>query len=501
MGTFILTLPMDTTTRDRNILNKRFEISRQIYNSLLGMALKRYKELIKTKAYRECVEQIKMVNNSSMAAGDKAKAKKAYNDKLLSMNKEYKLTKSALEKDVKPMQNHFKMHIDSASAQKLAFRVLTAVNKMLYSSGRKLHFKKYGQLNSVEGKQNVCIYYSGGCIQWKGLKIPVKINNNNVYEQMCLSNRVKYVRIVRKTIKNKTKFYAQLVLEGVPPAKYNPDGTFRHKLGIGRVGIDPGTSTMAVASPNQVRIFELAKNVQSIDHKLKLYQRKLARSRRYTNPDNYNSDGTIKKGIKLTWNRSNNYLRTLAKIQDLHRRSSDERKQQHEILANEIISYGNEFYIEKMNYKALQKRSKETKTNAKGKYISKKRFGKSLANRAPAMFVSILKQKLSNHGIVLNYINTVKARASQYNHVSESYIKKELSDRWVYIGEDLLQRDLYSAFLIQNINSDLCSFNKELLETQYSEFKNNHDQEIQKLITDNNTLSSVGIKIYKKLTA
>ena len=46
---YILTLKLETELYEEDILNKRFEIGRQIYNSVLGKSLKRYKEMIKTK--------------------------------------------------------------------------------------------------------------------------------------------------------------------------------------------------------------------------------------------------------------------------------------------------------------------------------------------------------------------------------------------------------------------------------------------------------------------
>ena len=39
-------------------------------------------------------------------------------------------------------------------------------------------------------------------------------------------------------------------------------------------------------------------------------------------------------------------------------------------------------------------------------------------------------------------------RASQRNHTSETITKPSLSDRTKYIAEHLVQRDLYSAFLL-----------------------------------------------------
>lgn len=64
-----------------------------------------------------------------------------------------------------------------------------------------------------------------------------------------------------------------------------------------------------------------------------------------------------------------------------------------------------------------------------------------------------------------------------------------------YANGDKIQRDLYSAFLIQNINNTLNGFNEELLNENYVKFKNKHDEEIKRLQSmSNKKLSSMGIK-------
>ena len=45
---YILTLKLQTELYEEDILNKRFEIGRQLYNSVLGKSFKRYQEMIKT---------------------------------------------------------------------------------------------------------------------------------------------------------------------------------------------------------------------------------------------------------------------------------------------------------------------------------------------------------------------------------------------------------------------------------------------------------------------
>lgn len=55
-----------------------------------------------------------------------------------------------------------------------------------------------------------------------------------------------------------------------------------------------------------------------------------------------------------------------------------------------------------------------------------------------------------------------------------------------------IQRDIYSAFLIQNVNEDLKSVNSDLCNKHFDNFLKLHDKEILRLKGQNN-LSSVGI--------
>lgn len=58
MAYFIVQFLLKTEKYQEDILNKRFEIGRQIYNSLVNVTQKRYKEMIKTKNYRNLISQL-----------------------------------------------------------------------------------------------------------------------------------------------------------------------------------------------------------------------------------------------------------------------------------------------------------------------------------------------------------------------------------------------------------------------------------------------------------
>jgi hypothetical protein len=63
---FVLNLKLITEKWHEDMLNVRFEIGRQLYNAILGKALNRYKEMIKTKKYRNNPELFTKVNSMNI---------------------------------------------------------------------------------------------------------------------------------------------------------------------------------------------------------------------------------------------------------------------------------------------------------------------------------------------------------------------------------------------------------------------------------------------------
>lgn len=486
MANFVVEFPLKTEKYQEDILNKRFEIGRQIYNSLVNVTQKRYKEMIKTKKYRELMSSL---------TGDK-KTDKEIRKQINDIHKQYDMSEYSFHKDVKMMQKHFKDNIDSFTAQKIATALWKSYEKFLYGNGKKVYYKKYGTLDSLEGKSNGSgIRFKDDMIFWNGLEIPVIIDYNNYYEYQAMQCKICYNRIVRKFIKNKYKYYVQIVFKGNPPVKVdNETGEIKHRIGDGDVGLDIGTRTIAIASQSDVKILELVDRIQNIENQKRRILRKMDRSKRSTNPDNYNEDGTIKKqgNKKVIWNKSNHYIKYQNELRELYRKQAAIRKYQHECLANYIISLGNKVYVEKMNFAGLQRRVKKTEKNDKGKFKRKKRFGKSLANKAPSMLLTIINRKLGYYDEQLIKIDTSKAKASQFNHFDGTYTKKSLSQRWNNFDGVKIQRDLYSAFLIMNIADDLKSFDIDKCNDRFENFYRLHNLEVDRL-TGKNNLSSIAI--------
>lgn len=486
MANFVVEFPLKTEKYQEDILNKRFEIGRQIYNSLVNVTQKRYKEMIKIKKYRELMSSL---------TGNKKTDKEIWKE-IDNIRKQYGMSEYLFHKDVKMMQKHFKNNIDSFTAQKIATALWKSYEKFFYGNGKKVYYKKYGTYNSLEGKSNrTGICFKDDMIFWNGLEIPVVIDYNNSYEYQAMQCKICYNRIVRKFIRNKYKYYVQIVFKGNPPVKVDADtGEIKHCFGDGDVGLDIGTRTIAIASQSDVKILELADRIQNIENQKRRILRKMDRSKRSTNPDNYNENGTIKKqgNKRVIWKKSNHYIKYQNELRELYRKQVAIRRYQHECLANYIISLGNKMYVEKMNFAGLQKRAKKTEKNDKGKFMRKKRFGKSLAIKAPSMLLTIINRKLGYYGEQLIKIDTSEAKASQFNHFDGTYTKKSLSQRWNNFDGVKIQRDLYSAFLIMNIADDLKSFDIDKCNDRFENFYWLHNLEVERL-TGKNNLSSISI--------
>ncbi|KUO69330.1 MAG: transposase [Clostridia bacterium BRH_c25] len=473
MSRYCVTFPLKTEKYQEDILSKRFEIGRKIYNAVLSMVYKRYHCLIETKAYRQLRQQIKDTDE---------KLRKPLYKELNEMYKRSRLNEYSLHEDVKKMQHHFRENIDSFTAQKIATRVWAAMEDLLFGSGDKVHFKRYEELDSLEGKSNKTgIRFKDNQLIWNGLALGVKIDYDNPYENRAMQDEICYCRIKRKFIKSKFKYYLQIEFKGFPPMKVNKAGEPRRDIGSGTVGLDIGTQSIAISASEEVKLLELADRVQNIENQKRRLLRYMDRSKRANNPDNFKPDGTNKKG-KLTWKKSNRYKKAQTELKETYRKQADIREYQHQQMSNYILSLGAAIYVEEMSFKGLQRRSKKTEVSEKtGKIKKNKRFGKSLANKAPAKLLTFIDNKLRYLGKELIKVNTKEVKASQYNHLNGEYSKKKLSQRWNDLDGMKVQRDLYSAFLIQHIADDHKSIEQEMCKEDFEKFMVLHDKEIERL--------------------
>ena len=91
MANFIVQFPLKTEKYQEDILDKRFEIGRRIYNSLVNVTQKRYKEMIKTKKYRTLLSSL---------TGNKKTDKDIWKQ-INNIRKQYSMSEYSFHEDVK----------------------------------------------------------------------------------------------------------------------------------------------------------------------------------------------------------------------------------------------------------------------------------------------------------------------------------------------------------------------------------------------------------------
>ena len=531
---FIMDVELIGKNRDFLMVESELEINRVIYNTSLGEYLKREKQMKRTKRYKKLVRILGAIKLHLAENANKEKMeyfqneKKNLSEEFKKLREEFGLTEYSMHEYIKEVRNHFNGKTNSIIAQKTATRAWNTIKKKLFGKAKKVVFVKRGEMDSFEGKNNETGWrFKEGKIITNDRAFALKLKEMDMYlkeafhlltsqqifqyknkdgETVSDFYRVKYVRIIKRIVRGTARYYAQLVCAGYPPVKRDrKTGLVKYPLGKGPVGIDIGTSSIAISGTSKVLLKNLAENIKKVEHvqrEIKLYNRKLDRSKKNTNPLNYDEVGRIKKG-KKKWGFSKNYKKIKAQLKELYRKLALYRKFSHQYEINRMVMLGEMFYIEEMNFKALQKRAKKTEVSEKtGKFKKKKRFGKTIARRSPATFVSILSRKVIALGGTFIKVKTSSFKASQYDHKADKCKKKELKERWHRFEDGTkVQRDLYSAFLL--MNSDLLGLKSERASclNTFEQFFEFHEEEIKKIENDSKVILNSGIKLKGKKTA
>lgn len=475
--TFIIKREIIPRSNEYEILEKYNCVANQIHNACLNRVMKQYNKLRHDRDYQKLQDDYKYAKKHKL---DLTELKKAYTK----FDQKYGLTEYALHDFVKTIKRHFNL-LGIDECQKLATRAFYTYRKYRYGNAKTINYRKHNSDIFIEGKskKSTCRYLND--VLYLGAKRKFQLAEPDDYQEAALKSKVKYAGVKAETIRGKKRWFAYIVLEGIPPIKKRYPG-----LSIRKVSLDLGPSIVAIASDRDVNIYSLFENLVPDYKKIRELQRAMDRSRRTTNPLNYNKDGTCKKRSELKavhasnkwWFYSKRYKRLKAELKEIYRHLRILRSQHHEKLANYILSLGGDIYTEKLNLQSWQKRSKNIVINPKtNKPFSKKRFGKSISNGAPGMLLSIIERKLTYFERKIKKYNTYTVKASQYNHITNDYLSKSLNDRIYTIENVTLQRDMYSAYIGLHINPDLKTINKQSMNIKFNNYLKLQDKAIKDL--------------------
>lgn len=411
-GIFTVEFPLITEPYQEDILAKRMEMARRVYNQTLRITLDRYEKAMSTEPALSIKSELKEIN--------KEKYEKINQKKKEAEEKGEAIDEKALEKEIEKIrksktprekelytelnQIYFNLgiskfgiptlmqtvmknagynkphgpkgkrykNLDTTIAASLGDNLYAAWQKKLFGNGENIHFHRYGTINTLCGKNNktgprvilnhTSKHWEGAktAVAYTGLEIPIQISDN-IYETVCFEHEIAYNRIVRRRINGKDRYFVQILFRGLPPAKINPEtGEFLHSIGKGPVAIAVSSDNIAVISNAGFELLSLAPSHKDNSEQIAKLHRKMNASRRATNPHKFNEDGTIKRGVKARWISSRRYLNTKEKVAELQRKDAVNRKIDHYKLANYILSLGDSFYISKTSFKEKQQRTKDS---------------------------------------------------------------------------------------------------------------------------------------------
>ena len=372
-------------------------------------------------------------------------------DKFLNL-KELKLRKYDLHNRIVKYKKNYESYLWIHICQKIAAQLYKWVNFIASNRWKVLHKKQWFQFTSIEWQNNETgirvikikwdYYFS---YKWFLKKISFKdeyqLENFNL-------EKIAYCRIVRRQFRRNYRYYLQLVMKGSSSKK--------KAISKQKAWIDFGLNGIAlVRDDNQCKLFHTW-NANYHQKRIERLQKIVSKEYEKLNP------WVHKKWDKL---KSNWKIRCLMKIMNcLRRKQANKHKYELNRLTKEILSFAWELISENMDFKKIRQ-SKEYK---------------GLAKIIQFCTPWLLKSKLEEN-IELKYVDKYHYRASQYNHLTNEYIKPKLSDRVKEIWNNLIQRDLYSAYLLLNHNEDFKAIDRKKCIENFNTFLNKHNQLISTL--------------------
>lgn len=401
---FIHEIPIVLSGGQQRELEAAFEVGRQAYNALLSETLRRLELLRESRAYQSA-RRIPRSKGRTLRLRELRRRHGLRQFDLYHWNA-LKLTPSWLSE-----------HLDSHTIRALAERAFKAIEEHELGRRGRPRFKGRNQLDSLESQSNdQGIRYANGQVVWKDRRYALRLDLSDPYTEYALATPIRRVRIVRRRIKEKTRYWAQLICAGNP---FQPGDLERSQ---GRVGIDPGPRFFALVSSEAAARVDLGAPLGRDGRLARKLGRSLARKRRIGSPAKAGPRG---------W-RSKRYVLESGRLSDLYRRNAARRRNLHGRLANTVLCLGDQIYVERNGFKAFQRS-----------------FGRSVAIASPGAFVALLTRKAANAGVLISEVPT-GLRLSQICHRCGSIQKKPLSQRihTCECGIDPIQRDIYSAWLV-----------------------------------------------------
>ena len=241
---YIVSVKLYLPKQIENRLEKSFRISNSAYNEGISLGLKRFEAMKRDPHYQELLEARRLAKagiNKLKKAKKKTKGLvqqvKLYDKVLFELRKAYGLTEFCLSvylnqqrrNDGSPYQQ-----LSASEIQVVAHQAMKTLEKVLFYQIKphKVRFRSKFDLNvsyrNNTNKQATRLVPSNKkgiayrlYIHRMSIFVDIPIKAFNTYQQMSLlrCEKIKYVQIVRKTIRGKKVYILQIICQGKPLSK------------------------------------------------------------------------------------------------------------------------------------------------------------------------------------------------------------------------------------------------------------------------------------------
>ena len=302
-GTFVLTLPLIVEDQVSWRLAKALDVSLKIYNATLDTARKALQRMRESVEWQEAL---------------KIKEQKKRNERLAEIRNDYGLTQYGCHAIALHHLHGMKRDdIGPHEAQWVSDRVWHALEGYIFRKAGKPRFKSANRgFNVISGLGATDIVFKIADLDPQGSHYTPARTILKMFPHAMEKDGVQFM-VTEDTYK-KTKVKKTCHLTDV-------------------MGIDPSTKSIAYFSEKEAGIVALAPNVDMQWAKLRQLQQQMERSRRINNPDNYNADGTVKKGAH-EWKKSNRYCKKQAQYAERYRKAAATRQRDHGTLINKLLA-------------------------------------------------------------------------------------------------------------------------------------------------------------------
>ncbi len=545
----VVTFEADMSEDEKRRIFHTADELRQLGNKVRSVLDKRVQQMIRTKKYRrtkaeygQWKEKLDTLKSRAECDPDEyaacAAQCKRLADSLNAMQKEYKVTKEDARLEMQGLSAD--SGVNSVFCLNEAMNVWNGFEKILYGNGRRVHYKKRGDLPCLRARQinraiilkSVQIPAAGGSgtTEVLGFKIggidrivTMKDHADDRFlcdeEAAVLANMADSERIEQQAvtwyeddgiisstyrpcfcslkpicIRGRLRVYVQITVEGNACPKYNSAGELRSKRNArGTVGIDIGTQSVCAVGNGKILFDNLAErnhhSTRESEERESELLRRMDESRRATNPKMFDEKGQPVKlkdlppeckdklGLHRIWRETPNYRRLKTAYHEISRRNADSRKYANRELVNKILEMGDEFVTEPPNASRLMKKAKKSEKVIQADGTVKNTKRKRFGKSIENRCPGQFQSDLKTKAGSGYHEVKASFRASQYDHTSDTYEKKKLNTRKYHLKDGTeMLRDPYSAFLMSCADIDFSAPDRSKCEGKFQQFKSALDR-------------------------